>query len=194
MLQVKRTLTGQGQQYGGLQAVIQNPSTTSAVRFVYLESLPWFMKPYFHTLHSQLFAVNGNAACNTEALAEKFYRPSVDRMRASHLELLIDLPPACELRLSYEFEKSILRYTEYPPDANRGFDVAPAVIRILSVDSLGDLNLAETLGHLRTTSLLLYLPTPGKYSWGRPNADANLLPQFRLFYAIQYSTASSMLR
>ncbi|KAL3962799.1 hypothetical protein ACCO45_004322 [Purpureocillium lilacinum] len=60
-------------------------------------------------------------------------------------------PPHCTVFLTYDFEKSILRYTEYPPDANRGFDVAAAVITTR----------APRRGlNLRTTSLLLYLPTP----------------------------------
>jgi len=48
------------------------------------------------------------------------------------------------------FQKSLLRYTEYPPDANRGFDVPSAVIRILSKNN----------SYVRTTPLLLGLPTP----------------------------------
>ena len=61
------------------------------------------------------------------------------------------------LTLTYDFEKAILRYTEYPPDANRGFDVAPAVIRLLpSAEDAGQ----STNVYLRTTSLLLPLPTP----------------------------------
>jgi len=46
----------------------------------------------------------------------------------------------------------VLRYTEYPPDANRGFDIAPAMITIKSGDRKGF--------SIRTTSLLLSLPTP----------------------------------
>ena len=77
--------------------------------------------------------------------------------------------------LTYDFEKAILRYTEYPPDANRGFDIAPAIIGILepepersqgSEDSLGvgadgvGVGERKVVSYLRTTSLLLYLPTP----------------------------------
>jgi phosphatidylinositol glycan class T len=58
--------------------------------------------------------------------------------------------------LTYDFEKAILRYTEYPPDANRGFDVAPAVIRLISPLAHG----SSSPVYLRTTSLLLPLPTP----------------------------------
>jgi phosphatidylinositol glycan class T len=60
------------------------------------------------------------------------------------------IPPHCTVFLTYDFEKAILRYTEYPPDANRGFDVAAAVITTLEPKKM----------NLRTTSLLLYLPTP----------------------------------
>ncbi|KKY18095.1 putative gpi transamidase component gpi16 [Diplodia seriata] len=67
-----------------------------------------------------------------------------------------ELPTNSTLTLTYDFEKAILRYTEYPPDANRGFDVAPAVIRLL--DHATD---SDSRGvYLRTTSLLLPLPTP----------------------------------
>ena len=35
------------------------------------------------------------------------------------------------LAISYDFDKSLLLYREYPPDANHGFDVEPAVISVL---------------------------------------------------------------
>ena len=41
-----RSINGHGQERGSTQAIIKNPSTTEPVEFVYLESLPWFMKPY----------------------------------------------------------------------------------------------------------------------------------------------------
>jgi phosphatidylinositol glycan class T len=63
------------------------------------------------------------------------------------------------LTLTYDFEKAILRYTEYPPDANRGFDVAPAIIRLLPSVAHPDTNNRRGV-YVRTTSLLLPLPTP----------------------------------
>jgi phosphatidylinositol glycan class T len=86
-----------------------------------------------------------------------YYRPAVDRKRGTQLELVMTVPPASTVMLTYDFEKAILRYTEYPPDANRGFNVAPAVIRVLNeVDSDG----TPKDVYIRTTSLLLPLPTP----------------------------------
>lgn len=143
-----RQINGHGQERGSTQAIITNPSSTDAVEIVYLESLPWFMKPYLHTLRA---TIENNTL---SPILETYYRPSLDRERGTHLELKLAIPPACKLTLSYDFEKSILRYTEYPPDANRGFDVAPAIIRILSD------NQDKKGVYVRTTSLLLPLPTP----------------------------------
>lgn len=144
-----RSINGHGQERGSVQAVIKNPSTTDAVEFVYLESLPWFMKPYLHTLRAQVDTTSENP------IKETYYRPAVDRHRGTHLELRIIIPAASTLTLTYDFDKAILRYTEYPPDANRGFDAAPAVIRLLSPQ------VADNKGiYVRTTSLLLPLPTP----------------------------------
>lgn len=144
-----RSINGHGQERGSVQAVIKNPSSTQAVEFVYLESLPWFMKPYLHTLRARVDTSRENP------VKETYYRPAVDRKRGTHLELRMVIPPSSTLTLTYDFEKAILRYTEYPPDANRGFDVAPAVIRLINPQS------ADNKGiYIRTTSLLLPLPTP----------------------------------
>ena len=146
-----RSFTGHGQERGGVQTILNNPSKDAPISFVYFESLPWFMKPYLHTLKARI--INSPTTSNDDIITSIYYRPALDRQRGTQLELQITVPPASTVRLTYDFEKAILRYTEYPPDANRGFDVAPAVIRVLSNGS------AEAV-YLRTTSLLLSLPTP----------------------------------
>ena len=138
------------------------------------------MKPYLHTLKSSISPLvspsssssSSNPAGkpstkNEDAIKEMYYRPGLDRTRGSQLELLITIPAASTLSLGYDFEKAILRYTEYPPDANRGRDVAPAVIRLLSSPpSSHSGHVGETGGrsggggYIRTTSLMLPLPTP----------------------------------
>jgi GPI-anchor transamidase subunit T len=152
-LYAARSINGHGQEHGSVRAVITNPSATDTVDIVYLESLPWYMKPYLHTLRA---TISPSIPGIGSPIKETYYRPSVDRHRGTHLELLASIPPASTLTLTYDFEKAILRYTEYPPDANRGFDVAPAVIRLVS-----DSEKSSGRGtYLRTTSLLLPLPTP----------------------------------
>ncbi|KAL6863694.1 GPI transamidase component PIG-T [Trichoderma novae-zelandiae] len=150
VLYAERSFTGHGQEHGGVQAILTNPGD-DPVEFVYMESLPWFMRVYLHTLSARISASSPNVnTSSADIIKEIYYRPALDRARGTQLELLVSIPPHCTVFLTYDFEKSILRYTEYPPDANRGFDVAAAVITTLEPKAM----------NIRTTSLLLYLPTP----------------------------------
>ncbi|KAG6137585.1 hypothetical protein E4U28_004520 [Claviceps purpurea] len=149
LLYAERSFTGHGQQHGGVQAILTNPNPYE-VEFVYLESLPWFMRVYLHTLSTRISASAAPNSNSSALIKEIHYRQALDRERGTQLELQMRIPPQCTVFLTYDFEKAILRYTEYPPDANRGFDVAAAIIRTLE----------PRVMNLRTTSLLLYLPTP----------------------------------
>lgn len=171
LLYAERSFTGYGQERGGVQTILKNPSSTDSVDFVYLESLPWFMKPYLHTLTARLDSDNTTRADSNrpgaEYIKEMYYRPALDRQRGTHLEVRMTVPRNSTVLLTYDFEKAILRYTEYPPDANRGFDIAPAIIGILaprvnftSSSQAQDHEQRKVISYLRTTSLLLYLPTP----------------------------------
>lgn len=147
LLHAQRQMTGYGQERGGMHIFITNPHHQTQ-RVVYLESLPWFLRPYMHTL-----AISG---ATTENM---YYTPAIDRKKGTHLELLLEIPALSTVEMTYEFEKAILRYTEYPPDANRGFDIPPAIIRVLPSNE--DIAQGDDQGsYLRTTSLLLPLPTP----------------------------------
>jgi len=158
-LLVDRTVSGRGQQDGGIQVTFKNLAPNSAIHLVYLESLPWFMRPHYHTLQTHLrLNASRKQLRSRENIQDIYYRPAVDRVRGSHLEMLLEVPPASTLTLSYDFEKAILRYTEYPPDANRGFDVASAIIKILPGRGTSASERGAT--YMRTTTLLLYLPTP----------------------------------
>ena len=176
LLYAERTFTGHGQERGGVNSVLTNPSPDSAVEIVYLESLPWFMKPYLHTLRAQTSPLSPLSNIS-DPITSIVYRPGIDRRRGTHLEIHLTIPAASTIFLTYDFEKANLRYTEYPPDANRGFDVAPAIIRILPAslpqpgsvpednnDSNGgaadDGSVVGKSTYMRTTSLLLPLPTP----------------------------------
>lgn len=172
-LYASRSFTGHGQERGGVQTLLTNPSSNTPIEFTYFETLPWFMKPYMHTLSAKLLnqpssssssssPLNTNTKNNNNELIKSiYYRPALDRRRGTQLELLISIPPSSSIILTYDFDKAILRYTEYPPDANRGFDVAPAVIRVLPpTTSNSTLPAAPSAIYLRTTSLLLPLPTP----------------------------------
>ena len=118
------------------------------------------MKPYLHTLAARL---STSSTSSPDLIKKTFYRPAQDRRRGTQLELLMSIPADSTVILTYDFDKAILRYTEYPPDANRGFDVAPAVIRLLPSygnASGGSFVEGQAQAYIRTSSLLLPLPTP----------------------------------
>ncbi|KAI1777204.1 Gpi16 subunit, GPI transamidase component [Hypoxylon cercidicola] len=157
LLYAERSFTGHGYERGGVRTILTNPSPDTEVEFVYMESLPWFMRIYLHTLKTQ---IDGEWRSSQDVIEEIYYRPALDRVRGTQLELRMRIPPASTVFLTYDFEKSILRYTEYPPDANRGFDVAAAVITILPSNSPNAPIERQKTSNLRTTTLLLSLPTP----------------------------------
>ena len=63
-----------------------------------------------------------------DLVSKMFYQPAVDRGRPAVLEMALRLPAKSLVKFSISFDKVFLKYTEYPPDANRGFDVGCAVI------------------------------------------------------------------
>lgn len=157
VLRVERTMTGIGAANGGMRVLLANPSPVNPVSFIYFESLPWFMRPYMHTLSATITSTEFPWADEKSLISDMYYRPAIDRARGTQLELVMTIPPASEVMLTYDFDKAILRYTEYPPDANRGFNVAPAVIRVLNQTNADG---SQKDVYIRTTSLLLALPTP----------------------------------
>ena len=49
------------------------------------------------------------------------YQPSKDRERPHLLEMLLQLPPNSVTEVTVEFERALLKWTEYTPDPNHGF-------------------------------------------------------------------------
>lgn len=165
---VSRSYTGYSQDKGGLRTTWTNPSATEHVDFVYAESIPWFLRLYLHTLRVELKNATGvylhdNAASSiwlprplfnvSEYISSQYYRPARDRVRPSHLEFVALIPPNLLLTLTYYLDKALLLYHEYPPDANHGFAIDPAVVTVYD-------NTGHPTYHMRTASLLVTLPTP----------------------------------
>jgi phosphatidylinositol glycan class T len=67
------------------------------------------------------------------------------------MEVEVTIPALSTVRLAVDFDMVHLRYTEHPPDANRGFDVPPAVIFLPD---------GQATRRVYTTSTLISLPTP----------------------------------
>ncbi|KAG4305463.1 hypothetical protein PORY_001019 [Pneumocystis oryctolagi] len=146
---VERFVTRKNQ----ITVILSNPHLID-FQVVYLETLPWFMKPFIHTLSANLLLSNEKHSLDFE---EIYFQPSIDRERGSYFEARIHISGNSSVEITWEFEKMFLRYSEYPPDPNRGFDIAPSILTVFSADSI---NQTEPIAVIRTTSLLLTFPTP----------------------------------
>lgn len=142
---VSRSLTGYGQDGGGLRAVFRNPGNET-VNAIYFESLPWYMRLYLSSLK-----IESEDGLEVEDVVKStFYLPAIDRKRPTHLEYNLSIPANTTFALSYQFDKALLKYAEYPPDANHGFEIESAVVTVLY----------PTQYEMRTATLLMTLSTP----------------------------------
>ncbi|CCK70023.1 GPI-anchor transamidase subunit GPI16 KNAG_0D02740 [Huiozyma naganishii CBS 8797] len=149
-LYVSRSLTGYGQDHGGLRTVFHNPRS-QPVRAIYFETLPWFMRVYLSTLQVDNTHSNGSPNVTVEDIMQSMhYVPAIDRSRPTHLEYIIEIPAFTSFAVSYQYDKTLLQFAEYPPDANHGFEIESAVITVVS----------PTDYQIRTATLLLSLSTP----------------------------------
>lgn len=148
-LYVSRSLTGYGQDRGGLRTVFRNPGS-QPVKAIYFESLPWFMRIYLSSLKLEPGVNFSDELVLEDVINSTYYLPAVDRARPTHLEYIVTVPANTSFALTYQFDKSLLQYAEYPPDANHGFEIEAAVITVIKPRRY----------QMRTAALLLLLSTP----------------------------------
>jgi len=158
-IEFRRYLTGTGGERGGMRFEIQNNHHTTYNGSLTV-NLPWLIRPFLHTLRIfiQSDPIQGSSVSNHgPVIQEMLYQPAIDRLRPTELEVLLSIPAYTRLHILFLFEKTFIRYSEYPPDANRGFDIAPAILTTAKHISSDD----DTFpGILYTTNALLDLSTP----------------------------------
>ncbi|KAJ2789724.1 Subunit of the glycosylphosphatidylinositol transamidase complex-like protein, partial [Coemansia guatemalensis] len=166
-----RYVTGHGGSSGGVESSIVNRHAVP-ITVKYLDTLPWYLRVYSHTL--VISSVPEGAPSVVLRPTRAIFTPAIDRGRPSSMELELELPPNSRTILRYDFDKGFLRYTEHPPDANRGFNIAPAVVsyNLSTADSTDDQPLfctanaallqksKECTVHVYTELFLASLPTP----------------------------------
>ncbi|KAJ7052573.1 GPI transamidase component PIG-T [Mycena amicta] len=121
-LSIRRTLNGHTQDNGELSVLIRNDEEHS-VDVAYLETLPWIIQLYLHTL-----TLHVDGVARADLLRNISYIPPVPHSRPTMFQAVLSLPPRSTLKLSMDITKAFLRYTEHPPDAQRGWDLPPAVV------------------------------------------------------------------
>jgi phosphatidylinositol glycan class T len=137
-LLASRSFSGYGQERGQIEVLLRNSEPVQERTVTYFDVLPWFIKPYLHTLSIEVEAddfdeeednvVRFQDEITAPLLLSLEYTPSLQRQRPFHLEARIRVPPQSTVRLTIDYDKAFLRYAEHPPDAHRGFDVAPAIV------------------------------------------------------------------
>ncbi|CAG7848170.1 SubName: Full=Related to GPI-anchor transamidase complex subunit Gpi16 {ECO:0000313/EMBL:CCA75436.1} [Serendipita indica DSM 11827] len=167
-LSIKRSLRGYDQTRGGFAISITN-RLYHTVDAWYVESIPWIIKPYLSSLRvvsvQYLDASSGSGTSvplqidpSILDLSHMNYIPPAPGLNArttpALLEIPIYLPPRSTIHISLEFEKMFLKYTEHPPDAQRGWDLPGGVL--IPVDDERRLGLPR----MYTPPLLADLATP----------------------------------
>ncbi|GAB4841349.1 hypothetical protein Ancab_022076 [Ancistrocladus abbreviatus] len=181
-LYVNRFLMGSGNERGSIAVSLKSNGQIESflgadvsrdgckLRVDIFQVVPWYVKVYYHTL--QIF-VDGQLQTTSNFIEQMHVSPSEDKVSPGMLELALKLP--CSVKaaaLTLEFDKGFLHISEYPPDANQGFDIPSAIVSFPDFQSScpfdGDLSQSPMLSRLQekipalayTEVLLVPLTTP----------------------------------
>ncbi|XP_041859511.1 GPI transamidase component PIG-T [Melanotaenia boesemani] len=124
VLHAERYVAGYGLQTGEIHTLIYNNHPFRSFPVLLLDSVPWYLRLYIHTL-----TVTSKGKDNKPSYIH--YQPSKDRIRPHLLEMLVQLPPHSATEVTVQFERALLKWTEYTPDPNHGFYVGSSVISSL---------------------------------------------------------------
>lgn len=188
-ISLARSLRGSDQTRGGFVLSITNRLPVD-INSWYMESVPWVLRPYLSSLrieevqpltsspnpveaHSQ--SVIGSQISTSDILdlsRVRYVPPSLlstakdTRQMPTLLEMPLNLPAHSIVRVSFAFEKMFLKYTEHPPDAQRGWDL-PGGVLILVDQGLNDTQVdgissfyGGRMSRMYTAPLLADLATP----------------------------------
>ncbi|XP_011301935.1 GPI transamidase component PIG-T [Fopius arisanus] len=167
ILSANRYIVAYGQEKATLITKLYN-NHWQTINVVLLENIPWYLSMY---LHSMRIERNGETV---KPLALR-YSPGRERVQPYYLELVLRLPPHSVTKFSIEMDYLFLKWQEYPPDANHGFYMGPAVITAVlptarnytglpidgsTITSSFNASRAGYLVQIRTETILISLPTP----------------------------------
>ncbi|KXN82279.1 GPI transamidase component PIG-T [Leucoagaricus sp. SymC.cos] len=155
---VTRTLRGFTQANGILSLVLRNHKQEPQ-QLIYLETMPWFIQFYLHTLQARV-----EGRIRDDIVSDITYTMAVPHSRPTTFQAMLSLPPKSVTHLTMDVDKAFLRYTEHPPDAQRGWDLPPAVLIPLTFDSPSN-DTHDSNGYrlgepIYTSTLLVDLATP----------------------------------
>uniref|UniRef100_A0A8C1C789 Phosphatidylinositol glycan anchor biosynthesis, class T n=2 Tax=Cyprinus carpio TaxID=7962 RepID=A0A8C1C789_CYPCA len=142
LLHAERYVAGFGLQTGEIHTVIYNNHPYRAFPVLLMDSVPWYLQLYIHTL-----TVTSKSRDNKPSYIH--YQPAKDRHRPHLLEMLIQLPPHSMTEVTVQFERALLKWTEYTPDPNHDLT---SIVPVKEESSY--------FVRVYTEPLLVNLPTP----------------------------------
>ncbi|KAE9400530.1 Gpi16 subunit, GPI transamidase component [Gymnopus androsaceus JB14] len=119
---VRRSLFGSTQDRGQLSIVVTN-NQNETLQMLYLETMPWIVQFYLHTIR-----VHSDDIPSDNLVSNITYVLPVPHARPATFESVLTLPGHSTLTFTMDVAKTFLRYTEHPPDAQRGWDLPPAFL------------------------------------------------------------------
>lgn len=152
---VQRALSGAGNGRGGVIVEFHRAGAPPGVpvRARFFQTVPWFARLYLHTLRVEL---DGEEVALGDFAKRVVVRPAREHGVPALFELELELDGnVTSARMYVDFDKAFLHVNEFPPDAERGFDIPAAA---LSFEPGDDANAG--FARLYTEALLLVLPTP----------------------------------
>ena len=87
------------------------------------------------------------------------YIPPVPHSRPTTFQAMLRIPPRKTIDITMDVTKAFLRYTEHPPDAQRGWDLPPAIFTPVEFEN-NSLSFLPQHGRIYTSTLLVDLATP----------------------------------
>jgi phosphatidylinositol glycan class T len=159
---IRRTLTGTGRVKGGLVTEITNIGG-DFVDIQYLDVIPWYLQIYTHTLR---VTWNENVVANGAWRAKNFtsnfqVRPTHQEGPPSTMESTLTMAPGDVLRVEIQFLLVFLQFEQFPPDANRGFDIPSAIVQVRRKKKTGHRpEENSTFTTMYTSSLMIEMPYP----------------------------------
>lgn len=162
-LDIRRSLTGTGRVKGGIATQITNIGT-NIVNIQYLDIVPWYLQLYTHTFQVKL---NGDIIANgawrstppaTSSAVPPFFQvtPTYNKGPPSTIESIFVLKPGDTLKIEIQYLVVFLQFEQFPPDANRGFDVPSAIIQV-NTDGKTEEKDVQTI---YTDGLMIEMPYP----------------------------------
>ncbi|KAI3637690.1 hypothetical protein MIR68_004339 [Amoeboaphelidium protococcarum] len=136
---ISKYISGRGDDYGQMHIEISRYCTSdqqnTAQQVEYHDAYPWFLMLWMHTL---------NVQPPTALTVSMSYQKAIDRVQPSVIKLNLNLPCG-NTNITFDYDKRLLQYSEYPPDPSRGYDIGPAWLKLSDHQTVYSKNVLMTL-------------------------------------------------